>query len=474
MLGRILDNLRRYPEDECYQIKDKIYKNKDLYKYACNIYQYLLERCSYQDLIVVCGHKEIYMIASFLACSFAGMTYVPIDVSIPKGRRERIITQINPGLIIDNSIQDVMDKESFKEISDIQLKPEDLVYIIYTSGSTGTPKGVKIAYRNLISCMDWLIEICDVSKDVILNQAGYSFDLSVADIYLSLLTESKHYIIERDTQRNFPVLFGELKNSGAGLAVMTPSFADYLMTDKAFDQELMPQLKTILFCGEALSEKTVEKLLVRFPGLRIINCYGPTECTFAVTSDIVEQNKEISIGVPKKDTDIYIVDEKLETVNDNEIGEMIIVGNSVGKGYVDENLNINRFITYEGRPAYVTGDLARKNNGKYYYVGRKDRQIKYKGYRIELSEIEKVLNDLDCVDKAVVTTYQNEEGIINRIIAFIVIRDNSGHNVRDIKEAVGGLLPDYMLPAIKIVDSIPLNENGKFNERIMDCRKNEG
>ena len=117
----ILDNLRRYPEDECYQIKDKIYKNKDLYKYACNIYQYLLERCSYQDLIVVCGHKEIYMIASFLACSFAGMTYVPIDVSTPKGRRERIITQINPGLIIDNSIQDVMDKESFKEISDIQL-----------------------------------------------------------------------------------------------------------------------------------------------------------------------------------------------------------------------------------------------------------------------------------------------------------------------------------------------------------------
>ena len=101
------------------------------------------------------------------------MTYVPIDVSTPKGRRERIITQINPGLIIDNSIQDVMDKESFKEISDIQLKPEDLVYIIYTSGSTGTPKGVKIAYRNLISCMDSLAFI------ELINELEERYDIEI-------------------------------------------------------------------------------------------------------------------------------------------------------------------------------------------------------------------------------------------------------------------------------------------------------
>lgn len=473
MLDMILNHLRQYPEDECYQIKDRIYKNKDLYKYVCNIYHYLLKSCGYRDRIVVSGHKEIYMVASFLACSFAGMTYVPIDISIPRKRKEKIISQVKPALMIDSGIRAVMDKEDFEEITDIYLKPEDLVYIIYTSGSSGEPKGVQIAYSNLMSCMKWLVEICAVSNDVILNQANYSFDLSVADIYLSLLTGSRHYIIERETQRDFPALFRELKRSGAGLAVMTPSYAEYLMTDRSFDRELMPELETILFCGEVLSEKTVGKLYARFPGLRIINCYGPTECTFAVTADVVRQNEEISIGVPKADTDIYIVDESLDAVKDNEIGEMLIAGESVGKGYVVKELNKDRFITCKGRAAYLTGDLAYRNNGKLYYVGRKDRQIKYKGYRIELQEIEKVLNALDYTERAVVTTNKNEEGIVSRITAFIVPKDASGTNVRDIKKAVSELLPDYMIPAIKIVDKIPLDENGKFNEKMMDRRKNE-
>ena len=91
MLSKILNNLKFYPDDECYQIKDKIYKNSDLYKYVCNIYHYLLRNCKHQDKIVVYGHKEVYMLASFLACSFAGMTYVPLDVSIPPERRKKII-----------------------------------------------------------------------------------------------------------------------------------------------------------------------------------------------------------------------------------------------------------------------------------------------------------------------------------------------------------------------------------------------
>ncbi|MCR4656634.1 MAG: AMP-binding protein [Lachnospiraceae bacterium] len=467
MLGKILNNLKKYPEDECYQINRRIYKNRDLYKYVCNIYHYLLGNCSYQDRIAVCGHKEIYMVASFLACSFAGMAYVPIDISIPAGRKEKIIKQVHPGLVIDSGINEVMDKDAFEEISDIFLKPDDLFYIIYTSGSSGEPKGVQIAYRNLISCMDWLVKICDVSNDIILNQANYSFDLSVADIYLSLLTRSRHYIIERDTQRDFPMLFSELKKSGSGLAVMTPSYAEYLMADKSFDHELMPDLKTILFCGENLSGKTAEKLYDRFPGLRIINCYGPTECTFAVTGNIVDPGEKISIGLPKDDVDIYIVDENLEPVNDNEIGEIVVTGESVGKGYVDKELNKGVFITFMGKNAYVTGDLACRENGKLYFIGRKDRQIKYKGFRVELPEIEKALDGLDYIEKAVVTTKVNEEGTVNRIIAFVMLKEDCVHNIQDIRKHLGESLPDYMMPVIKIVDRFPLDDNGKLDERIL-------
>ena len=465
MLNKILYNLKNYPEDECYQIKDKVYKNKDLYRYVCNIYDFLIKNCKYQDKIIVYGHKEIYMIASFLACSFAGMIYIPIDVAIPEERKSKIISQVQPQIIINSDIEKIMDNNVFKEISDIYLQCDDIYYIIFTSGSTGEPKGVQITYNNLQSCMNWLTKICDVSNDIILNQANYSFDLSVADIYLSLLTRSKHYILERDTQRDFPILFNELKNSSAELAVMTPSFADLLMVDKSFNKELMPNLKKILFCGERLTEKTVSKLNERFDDLQIINSYGPTECTFAVTSTIIKSSKDISVGTPKDDVNIYIVNDNLEILPDGEIGEILITGKSVGKGYLKEELNKNVFVTFNNERAYLTGDLGYIKNNQIYCIGRNDKQIKYKGYRIELLEIEKTLNNIDYVEKSVVTTLKQNDSV-KRIIAFVKINDDK-HTIQDIKNYIEKDLPIYMMPTIKIIDKFPLTENGKVNEKVL-------
>lgn len=467
MLNKILDNLKNYPDDECYQIKDKVYKNKDLHKFVCNIYHHLLKNAKRKDKIVVYGHKDIYMIASFLACSLAGMTYVPIDTSIPKERKDKIIQQVKPTIIIDNNIEKIMQKDKFEEITNIYLQNEDIYYIIFTSGSTGEPKGVKITYNNLKSCMKWLIEICNITNAVVLNQANFSFDLSVADIYLPLLTRSKHYIIERDTQRDFHLLFEELRNSNASFAVMTPSFADLLLVDKAFNKELMPNLKKVLFCGENLTEKTVLKLYERFENIQIINSYGPTECTFAVTSTIINKNDEITIGTPKKDVDIYIVNGKLEILKENEIGEILIAGCSVGNGYLNEKLNDGVFIRFDGKNAYLTGDLAFKKDNKIFYMGRKDKQIKYKGYRIELLEIEKVINKLDFIEKAIVTTTKNSDGKVNKIIAFIKEKKGCSKTSLEIKRYIENSLPNYMIPVIRIVEEIPLNENGKVNEKML-------
>lgn len=472
MLNKILYNLKTYPEVECYQIKDCLYKNKDLYRYVCNIYSYLVKNCKYQDKIVVYGHKEIYMIASFLACSFAGMTYIPIDNSIPEERKNLIINQVQPKIIIEKSIEQIMNSSDYEDFSNIYLKGEDIYYIIFTSGSTGEPKGVKISYNNLKSCMNWLLKICDVSNSVILNQANFSFDLSVADLYLSLLTNSKHYIIERNAQKNFNDLFNEIKNSKAELAVMTPSFANLLMVDKSFNKSLMPYLKKILFCGERLTEKTVSKLNERFDDLQIINSYGPTECTFAVTSTTVKPNEKISIGIPKNDVDIFIVDEELNILKDEEIGEILITGESVGLGYLKEELNKNAFISFNDRKAYLTGDLGYKSNSQIYYIGRKDKQIKYNGYRIELLEIEKIINRISYVEQAVVTAINQDDETVKRIVAFIKLSDDK-YTIQDIKSCIERSLPNYMMPTIKIVDRIPLNENGKVDEKALLGEKNE-
>ena len=463
MLHKIISDLKNFPEDACYEVSGKEYRNKDLYKYVCNIYHYILENNKDKKGVIVYGHKDIYMIASFIACSCAGVAYVPVDISIPKDRREIIINKINPNVIIDKKIEKVMQREYYKDIYNIYMKDNDIYYIIFTSGSTGEPKGVQITYANVKSCIKWLKQICNIEKGVILNQANYSFDLSVADIYLSLCTRSKHFVIEREVQKDFTRLFNELKKSKSDLAVFTPSFLNLLLTDKSFNEELMPNLKTILLCGENLSENTVSRLFERFPNINLINSYGPTECTFAVTSIRIEDLQDISIGIPKDGTEIFIIDDEFNEVVEGKTGEILITGESVGNGYIGNIKQNDNFVVYNGKKGYRTGDIGYYKNGKYYCIGRKDSQIKYKGYRIELLDIESTIDKLEFVEKSVVTVKKSDSGIVERIIAFVKLRQEL--STKEIKVELKRLLPEYMIPMIRIIDNIPLSQNGKIDAK---------
>ncbi len=470
MLHKILSILLDRPDDVCYRIRGEAYRNRDLYRAVCNVRGWLLDNCSRGDRVIVRGHKDFYMIASFLACSYAGMTYIPVDSSVPEERLKKIVASSRPALIIDESIMDVMNGPDRGDFSEVYIGDADAYYVIFTSGSTGEPKGVVITYSNLRSCVRWLEKLCGNDCGTVLNQANYSFDLSVADIYLPLVTGNTHYIIDRETQKDFPSLFRELGNSGAGLAVMTPSYADLLMTDRSFGKELMPNLRKILFCGEKLTENTAWKLFDRFPGIEIINSYGPTECTFAVTGTTVVPGEEISIGKPKDGVEIFLVDEKLEEVPDGAEGEILITGDSVGLGYLDKRQNENKFFTYRGRRAYLTGDLGYRRNGELFFAGRKDRQIKYKGYRIEISEIEKVLEGANGVGRCVVTACRGADGKVAGLRAFVKAEDGKTVTARELRDYLRRRLPDYMIPTIRTVDSIPLTENGKINEKELGTR----
>lgn len=471
ILDEILNILKKKSKRIAYTIGKEKFTYADFYKYVSNIYEFLEENNKEKKPVIVFGHKQVYMKAAFLACSFAGMAYVPVDDSMSEERVKTIIDQVNPEIILGEinglksiskkEIYDMMNKEDYKEINSISMNPEDTYYIIFTSGSTGIPKGVKVSYSNLDSCVNWLKEITKVDKAVILNQANFSFDLSVADLYLSLVTEGEHYIIDTDDKFDFEIIFKELKNSNANLAIFTPSFADLLLLDKSFNQDLMPKLNTIIFCGEKLQNKTVEKLYSRFENLQIINSYGPTECTFAVTSVEVPRDykNDIPAGRPKKDVEIYVVDENLNELKENEIGEILITGKSVAKGYI-KKVERNPFISYKGEKAYLTGDLGYFKNGDLYFIQRKDRQIKYKGYRIELADIENNIQKLKNVEKAVVVAKKDIQGKVKNIIAFVKTSEDSEKILMELKKK----LPEYMIPKIKIVDSFPINSNGKCDE----------
>lgn len=250
--------------------------------------------------------------------------------------------------------------------------------------------------------------------------------------------------------------------------VATPSFADLLLLDKSFGKELMPNLQTILFCGEKLLKSTVTKLYSRFDDLQIINSYGPTECTFAVTSVNINKdmltNDDIPVGVPKENVDIYILDENKNKLQDGEIGEILITGESVSDGYLG-NITNNSFIEYNKKRAYLTGDLGYIKNGMLYYKARKDKQIKFKGYRIELTDIEENIRKLNYIDKAVAIANTNKDKKVINIVAFVSLKENTNKNELDIKHGLEKKLPEYMCPKIKIIKDFPLNANGKCDEK---------
>ena len=488
ILDEILEILKNEGKNKAYTINEKSYTYAELYQFVCNIYNYILKENKDKTPIIVYGHKEIYVKATFLACSFAGITYVPIDESLPKERVKNIIEQVKPHCIIGNfesedakniskkEIYEIMNIQGYKGIEKIYLKPDDIYYIIFTSGSTGTPKGVKVTYKNLNSCINWLRNIVKANNDIILNQANFSFDLSVADLYLSLVSKSEHFILENCSSLDFSKIFKELKKSNATIGVMTPSFVDLLLLDKNFGKETLPNLRTIIFCGETLLKTTIKKINSRFDNIKIINSYGPTECTFAVTSiemteEILKQ-ENIPVGKAKDDVQIIIVDKNRNKLADEQIGEILIVGDSVSAGYLGQ-VHKNSFIEYEGKNGYLTGDLGYLKNDVLYFEHRIDNQIKYKGYRIELADIEKNLNSLDYLEKVKVIDKRSDDGKVIKLIAFVKLKENVNKTELDIKKDLINKIPDYMRPKIKILGEFPINNNGKIDVQSLRRMVNE-
>lgn len=490
LLDDILENFKKYSNEIIYKNLDNYVTYEQLYNYVKNIYSYILKCNLINKRVIVYGHKEEFMLASFLGCSFAGVTYIPIDSYMAADRVNNIIEEVKPDIIfnisgrsIDNKEYKILELEKLKMICGLKndtinlnplMKEDDIYYIIFTSGTTGIPKGVMITYKNINSFVNWYKNIMTEKRSTILNQASFSFDLSVADIYLTLSTGSELVIIDKSIQRDFSKLFNTLKESNAEIAVMTPSFAELLLLDKKFNSNLLKRLNTIYFCGEVLTPNTVKRLMERFTDIKIINSYGPTECTVAVTE--VEVTKKmidldnLPIGICRENTDIYIVDDKLNILPDEKSGEILICGESVAKGY--SNVQSEKFISFNGKPGYLTGDIGYYKDGMLWYKCRKDRQIKYRGYRIELSDIEENIYKLKYVNKVMVVPEKDEYEKVKSLTAFIKIEDNCAKTSIDIKKEVTKYLPEYMRPKIKLVNNFILNSNGKTIKPIYEESNN--
>ena len=449
--------------------------------------------------IIVFGHKDPMMIVCFLACVKSGRAYCPIDINVPVSRTAAIINEVKPEIILTTEPLDVqtdgmtVDLEQIRRIVSVEenrispdkaVKTDDVFYIIFTSGSTGVPKGVQITRDCLDHFIQWAITlgngVSDENAYVFLNQAPFSFDLSVMDLFLCLYTGGTLWALPKPVQNDLKQLYRSLGESNANVWVSTPSFADVCLADPSFSSELMPFLTDFLFCGEILTNRTVERLYKRFPKAKIVNTYGPTESTCAVTEVTVtdEINQTVvplPVGRPKPGTWIRIVGENGQILPEREHGEIVIVGDSVSIGYWnnEEKNKLSFGTTTENGMQYRfyrTGDEGYLSDGMLYYGGRMDLQVKLHGYRIELGDIENNFLKIDGIQQAVVIP-KYRDGKVSSLAAGLVstlpVRDEKEEIVK-IREALKKELPEYMIPKkIKFLSDVPRTNNGKIDRKAL-------
>lgn len=446
--------------------------------------------------VMVFGSHEYEMLVSFLALSKSGHAYIPVDAHSALDRIEAILEIAEPSLIIsvgdfpitgnaipvidDKQLSDVLSKKVGYDITHA-VQGDDNYYIIFTSGTTGKPKGVQISHDNLLSFTNWMIESDDFSvpeRPQMLAQPPYSFDLSVMYWAPTLAKGGTLYALPKELVQDFKRLFSTINELPIGVWTSTPSFVDMAMLSKEFSEETLPQLNRFYFCGEELTLKTAQKLQERFPNARIINSYGPTEATVAfsamtVTPDLLSGTDRLPIGYVKEDSPTFIIDEAGNQLPAGEQGEIIVTGPAVSKGYLNNPEKTEEaFFTYNGQPAYHTGDLGTlSTDGLLRYGGRLDFQIKFNGYRIELEDVAQNLNKSALVEAAVAVPRYNKEHKVQNLIAYVVLKEGSAQLfakeidiTKAIREELKDIMMDYMMPTKFIYrESLPLTPNGKVN-----------
>ncbi|MFH4907607.1 D-alanine--poly(phosphoribitol) ligase subunit DltA [Staphylococcus cohnii] len=429
--------------------------------------------------LILYGHMSPFMIVGMIGSMKAGCGYVPLDTSIPQDRILSIINKIEPQFIF-NTTDEQLEIEDISFISkDLltgvkqnedtvsKIKDSDIAYTIFTSGSTGEPKGVQISYESLNLFTNWMLELNQVgSNQQWLNQAPFSFDLSVMSIYPCLMTAGTLNLVDK-TMINKPKLLNEmLEESKINVWVSTPSFMEMCLMLPRLTKAYYSNLKEFFFCGEILANKTAELLLQRFPSAYIYNTYGPTEATVAVTSilvteEVINQYNPLPVGLPQPGTKLSLTHE----------GELIISGKCVSEGYVKDELRSKKvFNKLDGQKSYYTGDKAQFIDNQWFINGRIDYQIKLNGYRMELEEIEFQLRKLEKIrDAIVVPTYKNNK--VTHLNAAVIL--NHCDEVKDvqtlthdIKTELKPVLPEYMIPKkIIYMKKLPLTMNGKLDRK---------
>jgi amino acid adenylation domain-containing protein len=437
-----------------------------------------------KDLIGIIQPRGIEMIVCMLAVLKAGGAYVPIDSDNPADRVEFIIEDSGCKVCLDAS-----EWEKFTTVrsgysverQNKTVSPEDLAYIIYTSGSTGKPKGVMVDHHNVVRLFKTDNPLFDFeSSDVWTLYHSYAFDFSVWEMYGALLFGGKLIIVSKTVAQDSNLFLDLLSNENVTVLNQTPS-AFYNLSKAAEESSVPLSLRYVIFGGEALSPDRLTKWQSRYPACKLVNMYGITEATVHTTYKLLgekEMNTDLSnIGIPIPTVNCLILDQHQRIVPQGVSGELYIGGEGVAIGYLNrEELTNERFVSHPYKKTeklYRTGDRVRLlEGGDMEYLGRIDNQVKIRGHRIELGEVEHILEKHPLLEQVVVLARSNQNDE-KELVAYIVSKE--AQNTVDLRAYLEGFLPKYMLPAYFVqVAEFPLTNNGKIDRRALPAPEEMG
>ena len=413
--------------------------------------------------VVIYGHKEAKFLVSIVACISLGLPYIPVDTIYPKERLHKIINIVNSALLI-NTIDDTLDFNK-ENINTTYYLDDPIIYIIFTSGSTGEPKGVQITQNSILDFNKWLDTDFKFSNDsVFMNQAPFSFDLSVYELIGFLSFGGTIILNSRELLENHIEYFERLKKYNCNTWVSTPSFISKYLLSSEFTSNDIKSLQTFLFCGEVLPATTAKRILNSFPNSKVLNTYGPTEATVAITliditpAVIEKYSKSLPVGYVKENTVINLLDKDSENV-----GEIEIVGDNVSIGYFkNEELNAQKFQAKYEKKSFRTGDFGYFEDDMLFFANRKDELIKLHGFRIELGEIDKEFTNNKNINESITIPLKRGTEVV-KLITFIIT--NTQIDIEELKKEISQILPYYMIPSdIIVLDKFPYNTNHKIDK----------
>ncbi len=441
-------------------------------------------------LVGLCLERSPRFVVSALAIMKCGAAYLPMDPAHPAERLRFTMKDADAGLLVtgDNladrfqdsgiSIVNLDAKPGVPEPSsiaatEVEQNADSLAYVIYTSGSTGRPKGVEVTHRNLANLISWHLRAFSVDSSTRATfQAGVGFDAAVWEIWPYLAIGAAIFLPDNSTRLSVEALRDWLISNQITITFVPTAIAEQMIS-RPWPAETA--LRFLLTGADTLHRHPLPGLPFSF-----VNNYGPTECTVVATSGTVGPEKAgdglPSIGLPIDNVRIHILDEQQREVPGETVGEIYIGGAGVARGYRNRpDLTAERFIadhfSGDGGRLYRTGDLGRfLPNGEVAFLGRIDDQIKIRGYRVELNEINAVLNEHPSVRASIVIAREDSPGE-KRLVAYVVSRD-SQRDEESLRQFVRRRLPDYMEPgAVVWMESLPLTANGKVDRAALPAPK---